>query len=69
MRAVVLVGTDHKFQRPMNGAGVAEVESFRNAIRDLCIRHKVHAIAEEMNPQACRNTKLESQFLINYVVS
>lgn len=58
MRTVVLVGTDHKFQRPMNGPEIAEIESFRNAIRELCLRHKVHAIAEEMNLQALQEHKI-----------
>jgi hypothetical protein len=58
MRVVVLIGTDHKFQLPMNEAERAEVESFRNAIRDLCVWHKVYAIAEEMNPQALQKSKI-----------
>ena len=42
----------------MNGPGPAEAESFRNAIRDLCVRHKVHAIAEEMNSQVLQKYKI-----------
>ena len=52
MRTVVLVGTHHKFQRPVNGPHAAEIESFRNTIRELCFLQKVHAIAEEMSLHA-----------------
>lgn len=58
MRTVVLVGTDHKFQRPVSGSGAEGVESFRDAIRELCLRYKVHAIAEEMNPQALQEHQM-----------
>ncbi len=68
MKAVVLVGTDHKFQRPVNGSE-PEIENFRDAIRELCLLHNVRAIAEEMNLQALQNTKIRSRSLINYVLS
>ena len=58
MRTVVLVGTDHKFQRPVNGPKAAGIESFQDALRELCLRHKVHAIAEEMNLQALQEYKV-----------
>ena len=58
MRIVVLVGTDHKFQRPVNGSEDTGIESFRHAIRELCLRHKVHALAEEMNPQALQEYEM-----------
>ena len=58
MRIVVLVGTDHKFQRPVNGSEDTGIESFRNAIRELCLRHKVCALAEEMNPQALQEYEI-----------
>lgn len=58
MRMVVLVGTDHKFQRPVNGSEGARVESFREVIRELCFRYKVQAIAEEMNLQALQEYQI-----------
>jgi len=52
MRTVVLIGTDHKFQMPVNGVHTAEIESIRSIIRKLCGLHKVNAIAEEMDLSA-----------------
>ena len=52
MRTIVLVGTDHRFQRPANGPYAKETERFRNTIRALCRQHKINAIAEEMSLHA-----------------
>ena len=58
MRTVVLVGTDHKFQRPVNGPKTDGIERFQATLRELCLRHKVQAIAEEMNLQALQDHKV-----------
>ena len=55
MRTVLLVGTDHKFQRPVNRSKAAGVERFQATLRELCLRYKVQAIAEEMNLQALQD--------------
>ena len=49
MRIVVLVGTAHKFQRPINGPHAEGIDKFCHTVRALCHRHKVRAIAEEMS--------------------
>ena len=52
MQTVVLVGTSHKFQRPVNGPHADGIAQFRILIRDLCLQHDLAAIAEEMNLHA-----------------
>jgi len=52
MTTVVLVGTEHKFQIPLDGPHRAGIESFRNTIRKLLVQHTLLAIAEEMFPAA-----------------
>ena len=52
MHTVVLVGTDHKFQRPLNGPTIDEVEQFRAMIQNLCLQHNLAGIAEEMSLRA-----------------
>ena len=49
MRTVVLVGTAHKFQLPSHGSCVEGIDKFRHAVRELCNRHNVLAISEEMS--------------------
>jgi hypothetical protein len=49
MQTVVLVGTDHKFQRPGNGPHVDGISQFRIMIQDLCREQGLAAIAEEMS--------------------
>lgn len=59
MRTVVLVGTDHKFQKPLDGPHRAGIEGFRNTIRKLCDQHKLRAVAEEMSLAALRENNLQ----------
>jgi hypothetical protein len=49
MQTVVLVGTAHKFQRPVNEPNADGIAQFRNMIKDLCPQHEIAAIAEEMS--------------------
>lgn len=49
MPIVVLIGTDHKFQRPGNGPHLKGVAEFRHTLHNLCHQHKIIAIAEEMS--------------------
>lgn len=49
MQTVFLVGTDHKFQRPVNGPATDGIAQFRTMIQGLCLQHDLAAIAEEMN--------------------
>src|SRR5258707_5220588 len=46
---VVLVGTAHRFQCLWREADSVVVGKFQAFIRDLCLRHGVRAIAEEMS--------------------
>jgi hypothetical protein len=48
-RTVVLVGTDHTYQRPVNNDYPSESNQFRVTLHELCLRHKARAVAEEMN--------------------
>ena len=59
MRTVVLVGTDHKFQKPLDGPHRKGIENFRKVIRKLFDQHKLRAIAEEMNLAALREDGLQ----------
>lgn len=59
MRTVVLIGTDHKFQKPIDGPHRTGIESFRNTIRKLHAQHKLSAIAEEMSLEALQENDLE----------
>lgn len=59
MRTVVLVGTDHKFQKPVDGPHRAGIESFRKTIRVLFDRHNLCAIAEEMFPAALQEANVQ----------
>ena len=52
MKTVVLVGTNHKFQRPVDGSNADGIAQFRSTIMDICLRHKIAAIAEEMSLHA-----------------
>lgn len=49
MQTVVLVGTSHKLQRPVNGSHADEIAQFRIMIQDLCLQHDLAGIAEEMS--------------------
>lgn len=49
MQTVVLVGTDHNFQRSVNGPHAEGIAQFRIWIQELCLRHHLAAIAEEMS--------------------
>ena len=49
MRTLVLVGTAHKFQRPVNGPYIEGIALFRDMIHDLCRQHEIAAIGEEMS--------------------
>jgi len=59
MRTVVLVGTDHKFQKPIDGPHRAGIENFRKTIRELFVQHELRAIAEEMNPAALQDANIQ----------
>jgi len=59
METVVLIGTDHKFQKPKDGPHQAGIENFRNTIRQLFVQHELRAIAEEMSLAALREDNLE----------
>ena len=52
MQTVVLVGTAHKFQLPVNGPHADGIAQFRIMILDLCRQQDLAAIAEEMNSHA-----------------
>ena len=49
MQTVVLVGTSHIFQRPVNGPHADGIEQFRIVIQNLCLQYALAAIAEEMS--------------------
>lgn len=49
MQTVYLVGTAHKFQRPVNGPHADGIAQFRIMIQAQCLQHDLAAIAEEMN--------------------
>ena len=59
MKTVVLIGTDHKFQKPIDGPHREGIENFRNTIRQLFARHELCAIAEEMNLPALIEDNLQ----------
>jgi hypothetical protein len=59
MKIVVLIGTDHKFQKPIDGPHREGIENFRNTIRQLIIQHDLCAIAEEMNLAALMEDNLQ----------
>lgn len=52
MQTVFLVGTSHNFQLPVGGPHADGIAQFRFMILDLCRRHDLDAIAEEMNSYA-----------------
>ena len=52
MHTVVLIGTNHNFQRPVDGPYSAGIAQFRIRIQELCRQHHVAAIAEEMSAYA-----------------
>lgn len=52
MQTVVLVGTDHNFQRPVNGLHAEGIAQFRILIQELCLQYHLAAIAEEMSVYA-----------------
>ena len=58
MQTVVLVGTAHKFQLPVNGAQADGIAQFRIMILDLCRQQDLAAIAEEMNPHALQENSV-----------
>ena len=58
MQTVVLVGTAHKFQLPVNGAHADGIAQFRSMILDLCRQQDLAAIAEEMNSHALQENKV-----------
>ena len=49
MQTVILVGTDHNFQRPVNGPHAEAIAQFRVRIKELCLQYHLAAIAEEMS--------------------
>lgn len=59
MRTVVLVGTDHKFQKPIDGPHRVGIENFKKTIRVLFERHNLCAIAEEMSPAALQEANIQ----------
>lgn len=59
MRTVILIGTDHKYQRPIDGPDTQGIELFREALRIVCREHCVQAIAEEMSFEALQEKGLE----------
>jgi hypothetical protein len=52
MHTVVLVGTDHNFQRPVHGPHAEGVAQFRARVRELCLQYHLAGIAEEMSLSA-----------------
>ena len=52
MQTLVLVGTAHKFQRPVGGPHPEGIAQFRDMIQNLCLQHEIAAIAEEMSLHA-----------------
>ena len=56
MKAVLLVGTCHKYQ-VINDTAVAGTEAFECFIERICGSYRVAAIGEEMNPEALRQLK------------
>ena len=60
MLTVILIGTDHKFQKPLDGPHRAGIEGFRNTIRKICGQHKLGAVAEEMSLAALRQDNLQA---------
>lgn len=49
MHTVVLVGTDHNFQRPMDGPHAEGIAQFRAMLRELCLQYHLAGFAEEMS--------------------
>ena len=49
MPTVFLIGTAHKFQRPVSGPHADGIAQFRIMIQEQCRRHDLAGIAEEMN--------------------
>ena len=54
MQTLVLLGTCHKFQRPVDSQYAGEIAQFRILIRDMCLKHNLAAIAEEMSLYALK---------------
>lgn len=52
MQTVVLVGTDHNFQRPVEGPYSLGIAQFRAKIQELCAENQLEGIAEEMSVSA-----------------
>jgi hypothetical protein len=52
MQTIILVGTDHNFQRPVNGKHTEGIAQFRIRIQELCLQYHLAAIAEEMSVSA-----------------
>ncbi len=58
MLTVILFGTSHKYQFPLNERHAVGIKSFRSTIRELCILHKVRVIAEEMSLHAMHENRV-----------
>ncbi len=54
MHTVVLVGTDHNFQRPVDGPHAEGIAQFRVELRELCLQYHLAGIAEEMSLSALK---------------
>ena len=52
MQTVFLVGTDHNFQRPVDGPYSLGIAQFRAKIQQLCAENQLAGIAEEMSVSA-----------------
>lgn len=52
MQTVVLVGTDHNFQRPVDGPHSEGIAQFRKRIQELVLEYGLAGVAEEMSLSA-----------------
>lgn len=59
MRAVVLVGTSHKFMYFRGGAEDVVLKEFIDYLKDLCKAHSIQAIGEEASLEEVHNRKTE----------
>ena len=59
MKTIVLIGTNHNFQRPVMGPYAEGIEVFRHTLHELCLQYKIHAIAEEMSLHALHEHDVE----------
>ena len=52
MQTIVLIGTNHNYQRPVKGQYAKGIKKFRHTLHKLCQQYKIRAIAEEMSLHA-----------------